>query len=126
MAEKKVTAEKKQLHYDFEEFILKLLGDTPVVKVADLERQVHAEFAGRIAAAGLGKPLKSGRAEWANLVDWVKARMTGRDETRYFKVGPHEYLAYLPDCGHVSGTRLVTQADAARLWDALIGIITHQ
>ena len=120
MAKKAITPEKQELLRDFEEFTLDLLAATPVVSLADLEQKVRDEFADRIAAAGLDSPLKSGRPEWANLVDWVKANMTRRGETRYFDVGQIAHLAYLPPCGDVNGVSLVTFEDAARLRDALI------
>jgi len=120
MAAKKITPEKQELLRDFEEFTLKLLVTTPVVRLADLEQRVHNKFADRIAAEGLNSVLRSGRTEWANLVDWVKANMTRRGETRYFDVGQVAHLAYLSPCGNVNGVGLVRFQDAARLRDALI------
>ena len=124
MAKKTITPEKQGLLKAFEAFTLNLLTATPVVSLAHLERRVHDEFADRIAAASLDSVLRSGRAEWANLVDWVKANMTRRGETRYFDVGEVAHLAYLPPCGGVNGVRLVNHLDAARLRDALIRLVS--
>lgn len=125
MAAKKITPEKQALLRDFEEFTVDLLATTPVVRVSDLEQRVYEEFAERIAAEGLNSLLRSGRTEWANLVDWVKANMTRRGETRYCDVGQVAYLAYLPPCGNVNGVNLATFEDATRLRDALIRLVVQ-
>jgi hypothetical protein len=126
MAEKKkISPAKQELLRDFEEFTLELLAATPVVRLADLEPQVHDEFAERIAAEGLNSLLRSGRTEWANLVDWVKANMTRRGWIKYFDVGRDAYLAYLRPCGNVNGVSLVTFEDATRVRDALIGLVVQ-
>lgn len=125
MAGKKISPEKRQLLREFEEFVLKFLTDTPVVRVADLEQKVHDEFADRIKAANLYSTLRSGRTEWANLVDWVKARMTDREWSRYFDAGGDKYLAFLPTCGQVNDVELVQFGHAARLRNALIRMVAN-
>lgn len=123
MAGKKITPEKQALLTDIEQFVVAVLTHDPVVRLPDLDQQVYAEFAERIKSLDLEVPLRSGRTEWANLVDWAKANMTKRGWTRYFDVGKDNYLTYLPPSGQVNGVRLVDYADATRLRDALIRLI---
>lgn len=123
MAGKQITPEKQALLTDIEQFVVAVLTHDPVVRLPDLDQQVYAEFAERIKSAGLEAPLRSGRTEWANLVDWAKANMTRQGWTCYFEAGDDRYLAFMPLCGQVNGVLLVDHADANRLRDALIRLI---
>jgi hypothetical protein len=122
MVKKKNGDGKVALLRDFKAFALQLLRTRPVIGLEELAETVRHKFAARIAAGGFAKPLKSGRAEWANLVDWVKADLTGRDWIRYFTVRQKTYIAFLPTCGEVHEVGLVTLADAIRLRNALIDL----
>jgi hypothetical protein len=122
MDKKKKDAEKNALLRDFKAFTLKLLRTSPVIGLEELERKIHHEFADQIAAGGFAEPLKSGRAEWANLVDWVKADLTKQGRIKYFTVQKNTHIAFLVPCGEVNEIALVTFADAIRLRNAIIAV----
>ena len=116
-----MTRSKKKdgLFLAFKAFTLNLPRTCPVIGVEELEQKIHHEFAGRIAAGGFAGPLKSGRAEWANLVEWVKADLTKQGRIRCFAVQKNTHIAFLAPCGEVHEIALVTFADAIRLRNAI-------
>lgn len=119
---KKIDPVKQSLFQDFKAFTRKLLGNCPVISLEELEEKIHRKFANTIAVNGYDKPLKSGRAEWANLLDWVKADLTQKGWISYFTMHEKTYIAFLVPCGYVKDIILVTRQEAFQLQDAIISV----
>jgi hypothetical protein len=92
-----------------------------IIQITDLEDQLADKYKERVKA--FKDKLKSGRVEWRNLVDWIKARFTSADAIQYCQVGEHRLIVYCGACGSVDNRRLCYHQDARRTILELIKIL---
>lgn len=109
--------EKRLLLLAMHDEALLMLRDNPVVTVIAFEEHLRKKFpkqTGRIS----GK-IRSGRVEWKNLVDWVKARLTMHGKISYFGQGDDRYIVFMEPCGEIEGKSLTYSVGAWRAIGAL-------
>src|SRR5690348_15228686 len=77
------------------------LEEDPLVPVPAFEEMLHDRFRTRWEEGDFGNLTGSSRLKWQNLVDWVKARLTGRGYITYVRVRGHRYILYLKPVGSI-------------------------
>ncbi len=112
-----INTEKSMLLHEMNQAALLILRATPVITVIAFEERLRKRFPKQTAK--FSDKIGSGRVEWKNLVDWVKARLTSRRLIRYFGQGEDRYIVFLEPCGSVAGDSLTYTGDA---WRAIVAL----
>ncbi len=104
---------------DLKAYSRQLLGQQPIMAVAELERKCHQRFKALLTEDHY-KPLSgqteaTGRKYWENLVDWVKADLTRQGLSTYVNFEGVRHIVFLEPVGEVDGVTLCRFGKAHRL-----------
>ncbi len=91
---------------------LAILRATPVVSVADFEREIERRVQ---PPASDYQPLEGKRRKkWENMADWVKSYLTRRGLISYANVGGVRYIVFAEPCGTFDGVGYLIPLCTAR------------
>ena len=87
-----------------------ILADVPLMEIGEFDEAAEEQA----KKLGYKNWQMSGRrrSRNKNLGDWVKAWLTRQDMITYLRIGAARFIAYLPPCGVVGGSRLCYWSNA--------------
>jgi hypothetical protein len=98
---KNMDAPMKQDNQAYDVAGLNILRATPVISVADFEREIERRVQ---PVASDYRPLEGKRRKkWENMADWIKSHPTRRGLIRYANIGGNRYIVFAEPCGSVEG-----------------------
>ena len=97
---------------------LNILRATPVISVADFEREIERRV--QPVASDYRTLEGKRRKKWENMADWVKSYLTRRGLIRYANIGGNRYIVFAEPCGRIDGVgNLIPFATAINLLNQL-------